>query len=296
MSNRPITSCIFCGAKDLTKEHILGQWTRKLPGWVAEARSFHVSRTPIYHEDGSAELQIGTRWRNGHARSQTLKIVCKACNGGWLSNIQEAAKPHLKRLFFSRSINSNIEAARKLAMWVAMVIMTSEYRERKIVVTTHDERCEFKNNLHPPLHWKFYISFTNLRKRDGTIHHQALQLATSKPVGEFDPTIRYSTIVFGPVIFVCFSNRSGYPDEFDSIAKKKGMLRLWPFPEFMSNSTSQCQIRSGEIYNEHDFVEFTNLLHIESSAIFANAFTSKRIQEIFPSTNNFNITEYIPNA
>jgi hypothetical protein len=50
----------------------------------------------LHNDLGSATTtRPGPLHRKGDARSQKLKVVCKACNSGWMSELQDRTKPVL---------------------------------------------------------------------------------------------------------------------------------------------------------------------------------------------------------
>ncbi|MBS1675974.1 MAG: hypothetical protein JST08_01185 [Actinobacteria bacterium] len=75
--------CIFCGDLADDREHLLPQWLQKvLP-----------SDEPVVHfrEEGTNELP---QWERKPFREKA-KFVCKACNHGWMSELENEAKPIL---------------------------------------------------------------------------------------------------------------------------------------------------------------------------------------------------------
>ena len=95
-----VRSCIFCGEKPVTQEHVFAEWIK------AYIPTVHVQATNC---TGTVKLKRGGVWipkreRKGHKTgnpySWKVKCVCGRCNSGWMSNdIQEAAKPFLIPLF-----------------------------------------------------------------------------------------------------------------------------------------------------------------------------------------------------
>lgn len=74
--------CIFCGNTANSREHLLPRWLETLfPG----------------DEPAVAFRQLGGEKRSWETKrfSEQTKCVCKDCNHGWMSRLEEAAKPLL---------------------------------------------------------------------------------------------------------------------------------------------------------------------------------------------------------
>src|SRR5215469_2737801 len=79
--------CVFCGTPGVTKEHVWGKWLKPyIPRTMINYRKFHVS------QDGQIP-DVKEELRAGDPRSLSVKCVCRTCNGGWMGDLQEAAKP-----------------------------------------------------------------------------------------------------------------------------------------------------------------------------------------------------------
>lgn len=99
-------TCIFCGSnKELTREHVFPDWLsslfdKKMKG-TNEVRGDNLSRT----------------WQSSLFQDK-MKSVCKACNNGWMSDIESDVKPILIKLAFTYDAHSLTSGdQRKLALW-----------------------------------------------------------------------------------------------------------------------------------------------------------------------------------
>jgi hypothetical protein len=73
--------CVFCGSSDLTREHIL-------PDWLTE---IGLDLEPSIHHAGPRN-RLPRQW-SARPYTTTVKMVCAACNNGWLSQLAGVAKP-----------------------------------------------------------------------------------------------------------------------------------------------------------------------------------------------------------
>src|SRR5512140_689004 len=83
---QPTRACIFCGDRASTKEDAWPLWlVRKYPDPVGVEVEAHRRSDPP------------KQWRQrGHFAK--VRFVCQPCNNGWMSLLEEQAKPIIERL------------------------------------------------------------------------------------------------------------------------------------------------------------------------------------------------------
>ena len=139
--------CIFCGARPpLTYEHVFGDWLRRLD---------HTGEGVHEILPGDSGEPIVQRGRGIFTRK--LKIVCGTCNHGWMSGIEEAAKPLLVRMFGSQSpISLSADDQLALARWAFKTAVVARYvADRSTFPTAH--RREFGRTNNPPQNAQIWI-------------------------------------------------------------------------------------------------------------------------------------------
>lgn len=134
----PVTDCCqFCGRPwtpglvSRSDEHVLAQWIRRLEeNHPPEQRSFS---TGFELNEASNELvQVQPEIVLRRAALLTLKTrqVCKDCNEGWMSDLEEEVKPVILKLVKSASagiaIVLNRETMRQFAIWAQKTALTYE--------------------------------------------------------------------------------------------------------------------------------------------------------------------------
>jgi hypothetical protein len=135
---KPVTACcLFCGRPwtpgvvSKSDEHVLGQWIRRLEeNHPAEQRSYSTGFE--LDEDAKELIEAQPQVIVRKAALLTLKTreVCEDCNKGWMSDLEEAAKPTI--LLLARSAKAGIavslsrEAARRLSIWAQKTALTYE--------------------------------------------------------------------------------------------------------------------------------------------------------------------------
>jgi hypothetical protein len=129
---------VFCGtAGRLTEEHIFGDWLRKLG----------------YDGDGVREIGDPPIIQRGGAFSKKLKIACASCNNGWMSKLENDAKPLLVALFNAggRSVPLEAAAQRTLARWAFKTAVVGAYADKtQVDPFPQDHRREFYEKDEPP--------------------------------------------------------------------------------------------------------------------------------------------------
>ncbi|MBB5157426.1 hypothetical protein [Saccharopolyspora phatthalungensis] len=130
---------MFCDAPGrLTQEHIFGDWLRKLG----------------YNGVGLREIGDPPIVQRGGVFSKKLQIVCASCNNGWMSRLEQDAKPLLIHLFRShgRSIPLEEDAQLTLARWAFKTAVVCAYADKNQQVEPFpkEHRREFYENDQPP--------------------------------------------------------------------------------------------------------------------------------------------------
>ncbi|CAM4299790.1 hypothetical protein KIPE111705_46905 [Kibdelosporangium persicum] len=129
---------MFCGAQGrLTDEHTFGDWLRKLG----------------YSGAGLREIGDPPIVQNAGPFSHKLKIVCANCNNGWMSRLEQDAKPLLVHLFraHGRLIPIEEDAQITLARWAYKTAVVCAYSDKNQVDAFPEEhRREFYETDQPP--------------------------------------------------------------------------------------------------------------------------------------------------
>jgi hypothetical protein len=81
--------------------------------------------------------------RQGHVTTKQLRVVCKACNETWMSQIEEAAKPVLTPLILGQAGLLDQQMQARVATWVTLKVMVAEQNQRQEAVFTEEERALF---------------------------------------------------------------------------------------------------------------------------------------------------------
>jgi hypothetical protein len=107
-------SCIFCGGRPVTREHILPMWIADL---FRDGEGAFVGSVQITHEGQAAPP------RRHESRTDILspiRLVCACCNNGWMSDLEESARPLLEPMINDHSaVHLSEDEQGVIARWAA---------------------------------------------------------------------------------------------------------------------------------------------------------------------------------
>lgn len=137
-SKKPPRKCLFCGNGKLSDEHIWSQWSRELlpdsDGYI-ERSNRNRGGKPVDHRI--------IRDAQGSITNKRLKRVCKDCNNGWMSRLEEESRATVTALILGQSTYLARSARRPLINWIATkLIVLDAFRDGEQAFTER-ERSEF---------------------------------------------------------------------------------------------------------------------------------------------------------
>jgi hypothetical protein len=230
MRRRAPGRCIFCGGFGLTKEHVLPDWLRSIfPRLPTDMHT--VGTVDWIHLPTVGVIPLPSRrQRQGQAGSRKVKVVCKGCNTGWLSTMEEATKPILSPLVQGTAGMLKAAEQRALAAWIAKTTMTSEFLEPKQTSIRQAEREDFRLRREPGDHWRIWIAYyLGNQLVQGGIFHQGVGLyLPPKPVRSGIANTQYTVISLGRLLAVALSSEENRLS-FNIGDKYQAVIRqIWP--------------------------------------------------------------------
>jgi hypothetical protein len=167
---------VFCGNADgkLTKEHILPRWLGKISNRPLFSRTEHVVSKVEDHLGGQlTEYNEGKINRPGDPLQQTLRIVCGKCNSGWMSRLQEEARPVITRLITNFDANLNERERISISLWMMMTTAVIEYADmRTKCLSDNEDSLGWALGIAPYIGSQFNGSFWHRAVRDLAFDHQ----------------------------------------------------------------------------------------------------------------------------
>lgn len=149
MSTRAIRTCIFCGRTPLTKEHVVGDWA----GRFADAGQ----RSIVHLSDREGEAREIREW-NARAYDRQARMVCAACNNGWMSDLETRASALLvPDELDGRKLGHDEQAL--LATWAmktVLVLNAAESRFRRAIPP--EVAIDFGHDRRVPVNTEMWIA------------------------------------------------------------------------------------------------------------------------------------------
>lgn len=226
----PPRKCIFCGKGGISKEHIFAKWM--VPYLPKDAPNYSALDVVVHrtHETRKEKRE------NRSAYSGTIKLVCKSCNNGWMSQLQTDAKPILLPLMNGKRSVLSRRDQKILAAWITMFIMVAEFRVPDKVAIPPDARKRFKETRQLPDHFAIWLGMYTREKWHGITVHSSIAVGTEKdgggvrnPDGSARPNTHSTTVVIGKLYVHALGSI------FPEFARKQHldkaglpMARLWP--------------------------------------------------------------------
>src|SRR5450759_5037390 len=241
----PPRRCIFCGGTPITKEHIFAAWMRDFLPTIPNSRTDH--DTSLGRRDlksgkiMSYSTSKGKLDKPGDHRSRGLRVVCRNCNNGWMSEIQNIAKPILIPFLKGQWPRITQDDQYILSVWAAMFSMVFEFAHPETVGISQDHRTflkEFKQHKTMPKNWFVWIGQFDDQSRNLPIWHRGLGIFkedTQIPDGITKPMNTQMTLfAAGGIVFLTFS--TCVDDEIFSTIQYAlrtteqsfGFRRIWP--------------------------------------------------------------------
>lgn len=155
--SKPSRPCVFCGAATgLTKEHIWSQWLRKHT--TASGPTLTTTEFDYNHGPNATAIIHPTNSKTEHKTPLNLQAreVCRDCNGGWMSRLDEQVKPDILALMQGRGLVLTPDRAAAVATWATMKSFADEFIGRPgpdstpVIVSTPAMRRHILDHAEPP--------------------------------------------------------------------------------------------------------------------------------------------------
>ena len=112
--------CVFCNRTGVTKEHIWSDWMKSILLPVSEHHQTGILiNSNLQTKIATVQPVLGPT-RQGAMTQRKIRNVCCVCNGGWMSQLVDRAKPFAAPLIQDHNCELSSTAQHDLAGWIAM--------------------------------------------------------------------------------------------------------------------------------------------------------------------------------
>jgi hypothetical protein len=240
--------CVFCGRTPVTREHLWPDWLRR-EAQLRDAFEFRIQQDA----DGVETRDITF---TTPPFTQVVRAVCARCNGGWMSEIEENAKPILQDLIYANGRTLDRDDQRKLASWAFLkaCIFDELHPTERAVPTVHRQRLYTYKR--PPATGAAIWLGTYDATEVGHYAYQALRVGRDELPDPEEPTIYTVTITVGALIVQV--GGSLIPElSFDELPTppELHLAKIWP------ERADRIQFSQRHVMNHDTLVGFTKVLY-----------------------------------
>lgn len=151
---RPPRSCIFCGGGSLSREHVWPRWAAELlpdaPGALLTLYEKPVTQP-------GPPTKEKERNRQGSLKSHRVRAVCRSCNSGWMSRLEESVRPVLTPLIVGAEASLSASDQELLFRWLTLKVMVAEHDSPELAAITQAERRAFYEVGIGPPHLRVWL-------------------------------------------------------------------------------------------------------------------------------------------
>ncbi len=184
----------------MTSEHLWPDWMAQFLPRLPDAEHVEIKMKFDAKARHPAEPEF-KRTRQGAPNTKRLKLVCRKCNGGWMSRLESAVKPFLSKMIKAETVVLNEGDRRTFAEWVAMKVLVLDQNEHMSApidpVFQEQDRREFYASRRIPAFFNIMIATRGGPKWTTQVWRHASALTTNK-VTTYDGKIRNTqTVTWG---------------------------------------------------------------------------------------------------
>jgi hypothetical protein len=150
-------ACVFCGGLHLSKQHILPLWINKIIPKESTHSGFKI-KIALPNEKNAILHAPEIKTKQGDLGTLKIRNICKTCNNGWMSRIEENAMSDLSKLINGEAISLNTDQQMKISAWIMLTCIDAEFTDIPTQAIPERERTFLMKYLHPSNRWVIYIA------------------------------------------------------------------------------------------------------------------------------------------
>lgn len=241
-SGKKITKgkCLYCSYEGvLSQEHVLPDWLSNV--FPPENRQSYKRLERPDFIDFSKTSDVNSKFYSQNKTIYDSKVynVCKECNNGWMSNLQNIAKPFVSSLGRGEWGNFTSTKQSILSRWAAMISLNMHSQLKSI--QTNEIGLQRLKNGEMPAGWQIYIA----RLFDDKLSGNRFCMQGYVPIGVGEEALSFNFTYFciGKVVFLTVNSvgdyivahvKYGLP--LESIIKDFHFRSIWPKNESASKT------------------------------------------------------------
>lgn len=223
--------CIFCGGTGMTKEHLFSDYlTRRNLILKVDTHKQDIQR---YSDDGIQSVHPG-KWRQGAMAQKKIRNVCRKCNGGWMSEVVNAAAGTVELMIKGEPFTLTNDDQTKLATWIALTSIMWEYTDVISQKISDKDRQYIYNQRVAPENWRIFVgAYMGIEWAPTRYRHHGRDEAYAvagvpRCLLNYHPT-QATTFVLSTLAVHAFSSGSQeVVADFDRSFPPRLMQQIWP--------------------------------------------------------------------
>lgn len=155
--NKPTRACIFCEATPTSAEHLF-------PAWIG--RLFEERGVNSIHRSGTSDKGILREWKKARPLQYTVRVVCKNCNNGWMSDIESQVIAIISPMIMGKAnpLNPMVldeKSKRTVSIWLALRAIIYWQCQKELPKLPFSWLQEIKDEKRCPKGWSVWIGANN---------------------------------------------------------------------------------------------------------------------------------------
>jgi hypothetical protein len=220
-----INTCIFCGNQKPSKEHIFPQWLKKI---ISEPAPTEFQRSLVTKGTSGRNnfKKFDKRTQNPILSSQT-KRVCKPCNNGWLSVLENKIIPIFKRLTYEQTIDLDIEEQTLLSTWASLLSIKWDLTDVNTCGHKPGDIKHIHDTKFAPPNFRVWVGFSH--DHGVQIAHRTGIIVRNQKLESETPNLRSSFFMLGTVAFHILSHEeSSWGMVKHANHSNNKLIQIWP--------------------------------------------------------------------
>ena len=236
-----INTCIFCGSKSPSKEHIFPQWLKKI---ITETERTEFNRNLITIDSPtSCRIQKFEKSANNPTLSSQTKRVCTNCNNQWLSKLENSIIPIFKKLTTEQATELDTQEQTLLSMWASLLSMKWDLTDNNTSGhKSQDIQFIYKNQL-APNNFRVWLGYSE--DFGVQVSHKTMIMAKRNEIAPTSPNLRSTGLQLGTVALYILSHEEDvYSEVQEANHLNRRLIQIWPSSSTVVLDRSQNKANS----------------------------------------------------